>query len=169
MSVSIETVGIQLHLMASVFRRKVSTEMIVTYHAILDRHVREESEFVRACEYVLEHEQQFPAPALLLTLSRESSRNRREIGDPWIKDPAGEPMAPLREWLDALASYRGVAWNGNFKDAMERATWEAGVYGCGGGPGKDEGTLSFAKRVADVINSEKSGIDQVGAQDAKPA
>jgi hypothetical protein len=169
MSVPIETVGIQLHMMASVFRRKVSTEMIVTYHAILDRHVREESEFVRACEYVLEHEQQFPAPALLLTLSRESSRNRREIGDPWIKDPAGEPMAPLREWLDALASYRGVAWNGNFKDAMERAVWEAGVYGCGGAPREGEGTLSFVKRVSDLVLADTAGNDRGGAPDAPAA
>lgn len=152
--ISIETVGLQLHLLASAFRRKISSDQITAYHAVLDRHIHDEREFIRACEFVLESEANFPPVSLLLRLSREASRNRSELGVPWVRDHAKKPLGSLRDWTEAVDRGKPVPGAGNFKDAMEAAVWEEAVRQAGGGPSTGEGAMEFLKRVSDVMNRD---------------
>jgi len=121
----IETVSVQLHGLAAVFRRKVTTDMISTYHKILAKHV-DDASFVRACEYVLEHEALFPPPSLLLRLSRETLRNRGQIGEPFIRGL--KPEMSLRDYLDAVESRGSLpARDDAFVDTTERLVYEETV------------------------------------------
>jgi hypothetical protein len=121
----IETVSTQLQGLASVFRRKITTDMTLTYHKILAKHVDDES-FIRACEYVLEHEALFPPPSLLLRLSRETSRNRGQIGEPFIRGV--KPEMSLREYLEAVEGRGSLpARDDAFVDVLERLVYEETV------------------------------------------
>lgn len=146
MGVSAETVATQLHLMASAFRRKISPEQVAVYHAVLDRHVRDEREFVAACEFVLENETNFPPVALLLKLSREYSRQKAEIGIPWVRDSRKQLLSTLREWLDDLDSGRPVSAGGRWASEDERRTYEQAVRENERRPG--EGSIEYARRLA---------------------
>ena len=144
MAMLIETVSVQLHGLAAVFRRKVTTDMISTYHKILARHV-DDASFVWACEYVLEHEALFPPPSLLLRLSRETLRNRNQIGEAFIRGV--KPDVSLREYLDGIEG-RGLmpARDDNFADVTERLVYEEAVETHPRKPGED--LLAYVQRLS---------------------
>lgn len=117
-----EDVAVGLNVLASAYRRKLSAEMTLVYHRVLHRYLTPE-QFEDAVNSVLEHEKTFPAPALLLTYGRASSRNRHERGEPYVDD------TPLRSLLDQVQD-RGLPLpptEAQFKGTVERLEYEDAV------------------------------------------
>lgn len=162
--IDITVVGEQLHGLGSVFRRKVSADMVTAYHNVLDRRIGED-EFVESVMGIMEHETSFPAPSLILQYARSWSRNRWELGEPYVYETR------LGEFLDQLEGKGPLpATESQFANMVERLEYEDAVVTAGEPPigqGEDD-LLHWIQGIAEKAEGNLAKIAEMDAAKAPP-